>query len=100
MYDLGVIFNLPHDAFAWWWCQKLWEVHICVDLKPLNLNELREVYPLPAVGKTLVPLTGAAAFSKLCANSGKCGLYNKMCYLFHKPSLPGCFIWLVYPCKR
>ena len=43
---------------------------ICVDLKPLNSNVLREVHPLPAVDETLAQLAGAAVFSKLDANSG------------------------------
>ena len=50
--------------------KKTGEVHICVDLKPLNANVLREVHPLPAVDETLAQLTGAAIFSKLDANSG------------------------------
>ena len=35
---------------------------VCVDLKPLNANVLREVHPLPAVDETL---TGPVIFSKL-----------------------------------
>ena len=50
--------------------QKVWEVRICVDLKPLNSSVLREVHPLPAVDETLAQLSGAAMFSKLDANSG------------------------------
>ena len=46
------------------------EVRICVDLKPLNANVLREVHPLPAVDETLTQLTGAVIFSKLDASSG------------------------------
>ena len=45
-------------------------VRICVDLKPLNANVLREVHPLPTVDETLAQLTGAKVFSKLDANSG------------------------------
>ena len=45
-------------------------MRICVDLKPLNSNVLREVHPLPAVDETLAQLAGAAVFSKLDANSG------------------------------
>ena len=41
------------------------EVRICVDLKPLNANVLRETHPLPAVNEVLAQLTGAAIFSKL-----------------------------------
>ena len=43
---------------------------ICVDLKPLNENVLREVYPMPHVDETLAFLAGAKVFSKLDANSG------------------------------
>ena len=46
------------------------ETRICMDLKPLNLNVLREVHPLPAVDETLAQLAGAAVFSKLDTNSG------------------------------
>ena len=46
-------------------------VRICVDLKPLNENVLREVHPsLPRVDETLAQLAGAKIFSKLDANSG------------------------------
>lgn len=45
-------------------------IRICVDLKPLNENVLREVHPLPKVDDTLAQLTGAKVFSKLDANSG------------------------------
>jgi hypothetical protein len=45
-------------------------IRICVDLKPLNENVLREVHPLPKVDETLAQLAGAAVFSKLDANSG------------------------------
>ena len=37
-------------------------VCICVDLKPLNENVLREVYPIPAVSHMLALLTGAKSF--------------------------------------
>jgi len=40
-------------------------VHICVDMKPLNENILREVHPMPKVNTTLAQLTGATIFSKL-----------------------------------
>ena len=40
-------------------------VRICVDLKPLNENVLREVHPMPKVDTTLAQLSGAAVFSKL-----------------------------------
>ena len=45
-------------------------VRICVDLKPLNENVLREVHPMPKVETTLAQLSGAKLFSKLDANSG------------------------------
>ena len=74
MQSLGVITKVDHPTP---WCagmvvvpKKSGEVHICVDLKPLNSNVLREVHPLPAVDETLAQLTGAAVFSKLDANSG------------------------------
>ena len=45
-------------------------VRICVDLKRLNENVLREVFPLPQVDEALAQLTGAKLFTKLDANSG------------------------------
>ena len=45
-------------------------IRICVDLKPLNQNVLREVHPLPKVDDTLAQLAGAQLFSKLDANCG------------------------------
>ena len=45
-------------------------VRICVDMKPLNENALREVHPMPKVDTTLAQLTGATMFSKPDANSG------------------------------
>ena len=45
-------------------------VRICVDLKPLNMNVLREVHPMPHVDDTLAQLAGGRIFSKLDANSG------------------------------
>ena len=45
-------------------------IRICVDLKPLNTNVMREVHPLPTVDETLAQLTGAKRFSKIDANSG------------------------------
>lgn len=45
------------------------DVRICVDLKPLNKNVLREPHPIPRVDDTAL-LTGATCFSKLDANSG------------------------------
>ena len=45
-------------------------VRICVDLKMLNENVLREIHPLPKVDKTLALLSGATCFTKLDASSG------------------------------
>jgi len=45
-------------------------VRICVDLKPLNENVLREVHPMPKVDTTLAQLSGATLFSRLDANNG------------------------------
>ena len=74
MQSLGVITKVDYPTP---WCagmvvvpKKSGEVRICVDLKPLNSNVLREVHPLPAVDETLAQLAGAAVFSKLDANSG------------------------------
>ena len=50
--------------------KKSGEVRICVDLKALNKNVLREVHPIPKVDETLAQLAGAKIFSKLDANSG------------------------------
>ena len=74
MEKMGVIskVNKPTD-----WCagmvivpKKSGEVRICVDLKALNDNVLREVHPIPKVDETLAQLVGAKIFSKLDANSG------------------------------
>ena len=46
------------------------DVRICVDLKSLNQNVLREYHPLPNVEETLAQLAKAMKFSKLNANSG------------------------------
>ena len=43
---------------------------VCIDMKPLNENVLREVHPMPKVDTTLAQLTGTTIFSKLDANSG------------------------------
>ena len=59
------------------WCagmvavpKKSGDARICVDLKALNNNVMREVYPIPTVEETLAQVTGATVFSKLDANSG------------------------------
>ena len=46
------------------------KVRICVDMKPLNENIMREFHPLPAVDETLAQLSGATVLMKLDANSG------------------------------
>ena len=45
-------------------------VRVCVDLKGLNENVLRETHLIPGVNDTLAQLTGATVFSKVDANSG------------------------------
>jgi len=45
-------------------------VHICVELKQLNENVMREVHPMPKVDVTLDQLNGAKVFSKLDTYSG------------------------------
>jgi len=45
-------------------------VQICVDLKPLNQNVLREAHPMPHVDDILAQLSGVTVFSKLDACSG------------------------------
>ncbi len=47
-------------------------VRICVDLKPLNVNVLREPHPTPKVDDTLALLAGATQFSKLDAGRSLC----------------------------
>ena len=53
------------------WCagmvvvpKKSGEVRICVDLKPLNENVLRETHPMPHVDDALAQLSGAKLFSR------------------------------------
>ena len=72
---LGVISKVDYPTP---WCagmvvvpKKTREVCICIDLKPLNSNVLREAHPLPAVDETLAQLTGAVIFSELIAASGR-----------------------------
>ena len=45
------------------------QVHICVDLKPLNESVMHEVHPLPKVDLTMAQTAGAKVFSKLDTNS-------------------------------
>ena len=74
MEQMGVISKVDQPTQ---WCagmvvvpKKEGAIRICVDLKPLNENVLREVHPLPKVDDTLAQLSGATIFSKLDANSG------------------------------
>ena len=74
MQSLGVISPVDQPTS---WCagmvvvpKKNGTVRICVDLKMLNENVLREIHPLPKVDETLALLSGATCFSKLDANSG------------------------------
>ena len=74
MESLGVISRVDQQTP---WCagivvmpKKNGDIRICVNLKPLNCNVLREVHPLPTVDETLAQLSGACMFSKLDANSG------------------------------
>ena len=74
MKSLGVISPVDQPTL---WCagmvlvpKKNGTVHICVDLKMLNGNVLREIHPLPKVDETLTLLSGATCFSKLDANGG------------------------------
>ena len=74
MESLGVISHVKEPTP---WCAAMvvvpkasGAVRICVDMKPLNENVLREIHPMPKVDTTLAQLTGATMFSKLDANSG------------------------------
>ena len=74
MERLGVISRVTEHTP---WCsgmvvvrKKSGEVRICVDLKQLNEDVLREVHPIPKVDETLAQLSGSTLFSKLDANSG------------------------------
>ena len=74
MESIGVISKVSEPTA---WCAGMVVVpkqngnlRICVDLKPLDENLLREVHPLPKVDETLAQLAGAKIFSKLDANSG------------------------------
>ena len=74
MENLGVISRVREPTP---WCAAMvvvpkasGAVRICVDMKPLNENVLRENHPMPKVDTTLAQLTGATIFSKLDANSG------------------------------
>lgn len=59
---LGVILRIDEPIE---WCagmvvvpKKNGSIRICVDLKPLNKNVLREVHPLPRVDDILAQMTG------------------------------------------
>ena len=74
MESMGIISRVDEPTP---WCagmvvvpKKSGAIRICVDLKPLNKNVLRETHPLPKVDETLAQLTGAKVFTKLDANSG------------------------------
>ena len=74
MEQLGVISKVTDPTP---WCagmvvvpKKSGKIRICVDLKPLNENVLREPHPIPKVDDVLGQLAGAEHFSKLDANSG------------------------------
>ena len=43
-------------------------VCICIDLRPLNENVLREVHPIPKVDTTLAQLAGARVFMQTAAS--------------------------------
>ena len=74
MESLGVISKIDTPTQ---WCagmvvvpKKDNTVRICVDLKPLNSNVLRETHPLLKVNDTLAQLAGTKIFSKLDATVG------------------------------
>ncbi len=46
------------------------KLRVCVDLKLINENVMREVHPLPKVDSTLAQMAGAKVFTKLDTNSG------------------------------
>ena len=59
MESLGVISQIDEPSP---WCAVILKssgkVRICVDMKPLNENVMREFHPLPAVDETLAQLSG------------------------------------------
>ena len=74
MESMGVISKVGEPTA---WCagmvvvpKRNGSIRICVDLKPLNENVMREVHPLPKVDDILAQMSGARIFSKLDANSG------------------------------
>ena len=73
MESLGVISQIDEPSP---WCAEMvvvtkpsGKVRICVDMKPLIENVMREFHPLPAVDETLAQLSGARIFTKLDANA-------------------------------
>ena len=74
MESIGVISKVNEPSA---WCASMVAVpkpnglvRICVDVRPLNQNVMRETFPLPTVDDVLAQLNGATVFSKLDANSG------------------------------
>ena len=74
MESIGVISRVDQPSP---WCagmvvvpKKNGTVRVCVDLRPLNENVMRETFPLPTVDDIVGQLKGATIFSKLDANSG------------------------------
>ena len=75
MESMGVISKVDEPTP---WCagmvvvpKKQGKVRICVDLKPLNENVLREVHPMPIVDETLAQLTGCSPNSMPTVASGR-----------------------------
>ena len=75
MMKLGVISKVETPTE---WCEGMvvvpkkssGSIRICVDLRPLNENVMRENFSLPNVDEILAQLAGARVFSKLDANMG------------------------------
>jgi NTP pyrophosphatase (non-canonical NTP hydrolase) len=72
MDKLGVISRVEEPTE---WCSGMvpvpkrdGSIRVCVDLRPLNENVMREVFSLPRVDDLLAQLSGAKLFSKLDAN--------------------------------
>lgn len=74
MVSLGVISQIDEPSP---WCAGMvvvpkpsGKVRICVDIKPLNENIMREFHPLPAIDEILAQLSDARICTKLDANAG------------------------------
>ena len=74
MEKIGVISQVVDSTE---WCtdvvvvrKRTGDVRICVDIKPLNENVLREICSIPKVDDTLAQLAEATTFSKIDAYSG------------------------------